>query len=112
MLKQSREEILRVFQEWVDNHAPKNFDINSKKNGLLLTNYILETHDVVSITYLNEAYAALASALDHLPEAKPKTQAELASEFDAKERARIKREAAENLAGTKKFDNLNLPKAS
>jgi hypothetical protein len=111
-LQQSREEIFRVFQEWYENYAPANFDTNSPKNGKLVADYILETSGIVSITSINEAVKALWSALDLLPEAKPKTHAELANAFQAKERARIRKEAEDNIAKAKVFDNLALKDAS
>jgi hypothetical protein len=112
MLQQSREEILRVFAEWTEHYAPSNFDKDSQKNGKLLANYVLDVYGTVSITNLNEAVKALGPALDHLPEAKPKTQVEQAREFEKRERERVSREAADNLAKAKTFDNLNLTAAS
>jgi hypothetical protein len=107
---QSREEIYRVFADWSVNFAPKNL-IQNDRNAQLLSNYVLD-RGVVSVGALNDAIAALGNQLDYTPAPRQKTQAELARDFDAKERARIKREAAENIAKSKEFDNLALPAAS
>jgi hypothetical protein len=52
---------------------------------------------------------ALASQLDRVPEPKPKTQEEIAAEFQAKELKRIERERAEN---SKPFDHGKKVQAS
>jgi hypothetical protein len=104
---QSNEEILRVFADWFENVAPKNL-INSASNGKLLADYVLE-RGVVSIGTINDAVVALGSQLEYQ---RVKTEAEKAQEFEQKERERIKREAAENIEGAKKFNNLDLPDAS
>jgi len=98
---QSKEEVLRIFDEWGRNFAPANIILN-EKNAKLLAEYVLSKYGLVSISYLTEAANALASQLDRVPEAKPKTQEEIAAEFQAKELKRIERERAEN---AKPFDH-------
>jgi len=92
---QSKEEILRIFDEWGRHYAPSNF-IQNEKNAALLADYVLKTYGIVSIIYLNEAANALTSQLDRVLEAKPETQEEIAADFQAKELKRIERERIEN----------------
>jgi hypothetical protein len=107
---QSNEEMYRVFVDWLENVVPTSFPnlILNDHSGKLISEYVI-SRGVVSIGTLNAAVAALGTQLEHK---RVKSQAELSREFDAKERARIKREAAENVEGAKKFNNLDLPKAS
>src|SRR6266852_1426491 len=95
MSVQSNDEALRIFDEWSRLFAPPNLILN-EKNGLLLADYVLKTYGICSISYLTEAANALASQLDLVPEPPKKTQEQLAAEFQAREYARIQREAAEN----------------
>ncbi len=101
MSVQSNDEALRIFDEWSRLFAPPNLILN-EKNGLLLADYVLKTYGIFSISYLTEAANALASQLDLVPEPPKKTQEQLAAEFQAREYARIQREAAEN---AKPFDH-------
>lgn len=100
MAVQSKEEILRVFDEWGRHYAPANL-IQNEKNAALLADYVLKTYGVVSITYLTQAANALAAQLDLVQQPKPKTQEELTAEFQAKEFKRIQKEQVEN---SKPFD--------
>jgi len=101
MSVQSNDEALRIFDEWSRLFAPPNLILN-EKNGLLLADYVFKTYGIFSISYLTEAANALASQLDLVPEPPKKTQEQLAAEFQAREYARIQREAAEN---AKPFDH-------
>jgi len=107
---QSNEEMYRVFVDWLENVAPTSFPnlILNDSNGKLLSEYVV-SRGAVSIGTLNAAVAALGTQLEHK---RVKSQAELAREFEQKERERIKREAQENIEGEKKFNNLALPKTS
>lgn len=98
MLVQSKDEIIRIFDEWGRQYAPSNL-IQSEKNATLLADYVLKTYGIVSITYLSEAMNALAPQLDWIPQPKPKTQEELAREFEAREFQRIQKEKADNEKG-------------
>ena len=94
-MHQSKEEILRVFDEWGRHYAPSNF-IQNEKNAALLADYIFKTYGIVSITYLNQAVTALASQLDVVPEPKAETLAEKTAKFQQREFLRIQQEQQEN----------------
>lgn len=92
---QSKEEILRVFDEWGRNFAPSNF-IQNEKNAKLLADYVLSKYGLVSISYLNEAVKTLTSQLDWVPQMTAKTLEDQAAKFAAREAKRIEREKLEN----------------
>jgi hypothetical protein len=97
---QSNEEIFRVFVDWFENVAPKNL-IQNDHNGRVLSEYVV-SRGLVSVGTLNAAVEALGNQLQYTLAPRQKTQEEIAADFQAREFARIQREAAEN---AKPFDH-------
>jgi len=94
-------EINLVFQDWLDNFAPRNL-VHSEQNSQLIADYIAtKRHGIVTTTTLNQAVEDLRDQLEFAKELPQKTQAQMTAEFVAKEQKRILREKLEN---SKPFD--------
>ncbi len=109
MLVQTKDELIRVVDEWIRNFKPSDF-IESHNNGKRMVDYCLDKVGAVSITGLTQAYEVLKAAgvLDIIPAAIPKTNDELAAE----EIARQHRDFMDSIKPQPSFeDHVNTEKA-
>jgi hypothetical protein len=72
-------EVLRLFDEWGRNFAPKDF-IQSEANAIKLYEHVIKTYGLVTISYLIAGEKALGNQLERTPAPKVKTADELAAE--------------------------------
>jgi hypothetical protein len=95
MSLQTQEEVLRLFDEWGRNFAPKDF-IQTHRNGQMMIDYVMKTYGIVSISYLIATEKALGAQLDRTPPEKVPTLEEKSVEFQKREFIRHQKEQSEN----------------
>jgi hypothetical protein len=92
---QETHEVIRLFDEWGRNFAPKDF-VQNQRNGKMMIDYVMKTYGIVSISYLIATEKALGAQLDRTPPEKVPTLDEKAAEFQKREFTRHQKDQLEN----------------